>query len=145
MPGIIKSATWSPHGYKHNCKVTIRWALIVKHTKGRPAKYLPEINNQVLESEALKRGTLIYEERDNGTVLFQARFYLCDKIIGASNGIETDIVWVEWNSSAGGIYHGYPISEQELLDELRHRRRKKVMYFYRIILRRWQKLWKGKT
>jgi hypothetical protein len=41
------------------------------------------------------------------------------EVIGASQGEETNLVRVEWNPDPTGAYHGRPISEKELLEELR--------------------------
>jgi len=55
---------------------------------------------------------------------------ICDQIIGASNGKETDIVRVQWKENSGEL-HGRPYTEDELLGEMRRKGNDEEIAFYR--------------
>jgi hypothetical protein len=133
-----QTAAWSPHGYKHNSKLSTPWSKTRAWTK-RPngdAKYKPEINNKLLETRAIERGSFIYEEPG-----FRAYYYLCRDTIGASDGVDTDLIYVEWRCCQPSTYHGYPISEKELIDALNHKKRYRARYKLQRILRPYKKFW----
>jgi hypothetical protein len=104
------SPIWNRYRGKHRAKQSASWNQIVKTTNNGPAKYRQDFtdsDHEELELRCIRTGTLIEEV---GSV----RSYYLDvgRIIGASNGLETSIVYAEHNRT--GDVHGSPISPQEL-------------------------------
>ena len=101
---------WTNHGHKHFPDKNKSWNNIVKSTKNGPAKYSLEIKNiEIFERDAWKKGTPVTNGKN-----WKVKKY--DKIIGATEGKETQYVRIE--NSANTI-HGHPISESEYVKLLR--------------------------
>jgi len=94
---------------KHIPPTTVQWPAIVASTRNANALYHPaEVQNlQQLEMACLIDRVAFRELRNK-------RMYFIDagRVIGASEGVETPFLYVEWLSS--GEVHGRPITEGEL-------------------------------
>ena len=81
-------------------------------TGKRNAQYLPNVNNKVIEKEALEKGHII----DNGNNDY---YFIYDpgKVIGYDNGQPTS--WIRAELTSGDVYHGHPIAGDRLNKYLR--------------------------
>nr|WP_144470718.1 T7SS effector LXG polymorphic toxin [Bacillus safensis] len=103
----INNAVYSHHDNKHLKARTAEEAKRFSETGKRNAQYLPEINNKVLEKEALQKGHII----DNGNNNFYF-IYDTGKIVGYDNGKSTS--WIRGELTSGNVYHGHPIAGDRL-------------------------------
>jgi hypothetical protein len=105
-----KEPTWTRYNNKHRPRAGVPWNQIIKETTNNPAKYHPDITDdkhKKLELDCVAKGQLIDE---SGSV----RSYYMDVgyLIGASDGMETTIVYAEHGRS--GDLHGRPITKEQL-------------------------------
>ncbi|GAK40673.1 polymorphic toxin-type HINT domain-containing protein [Paenibacillus urinalis] len=94
---------WTAHGYKHFASKNMTWKDTVISTKSGPAKYVLGTDVEALERNVWENGTQV----TNGKTWKVMKF---DKVIGASEGVETQYVRVEYS---GGTIHGHPITQAE--------------------------------
>jgi hypothetical protein len=108
--GSLKPPRWNRYHYKHRAASNVPWEALVQRTARGPAKYCVDMTDEAqeaLEMSIIKDGILICQK---GSILM---FYMdIGRTIGASAGIETSLVYVEYNTS--GDVHGCPISPEEL-------------------------------
>ena len=106
---------WVAYFGRHSAKVNRPWREQIARTKNSTARYKGRVPQQSVETQALPpTGHLIYEQ--NNLRIYYLEFPF---IVGASLGEETNIVRVEWNADPLGSYHGRPMSEDELIDDLK--------------------------
>lgn len=87
----------------------ISWRKQVKQTKHDDAKYAPGVDIEELEMRCVAEGQEL--PRDIRPTV--RRFFLdTGETIGASEGEETTVVYVEWGND--GRVHGRPITKREL-------------------------------
>ena len=98
-----KDIVWTPHGYKHFASSKRSWAEIVRATTSGPAKYLPDIDIEVLERGVWRNGIPTTNGRSWKVMEFR-------EIIGAGVGNESRWVRVE---ESNNTIHGHPITQQE--------------------------------
>lgn len=122
-------ANWHRYRDKHAPKANRPWLDTIKYTKSYEAKYGLGVNIQTLEMSAVECEVA----HDTGEIRltnplcgkihpgndFSELYLVCDRIIGASDGKETDIVLVQWDEEPLGSVHGHPITEEDLLRKLR--------------------------
>jgi hypothetical protein len=106
---------WNSYNRKHRASNAVTWEQIVAATgrKNYPSKYVQAMSDEwqeFLETECVTPENLIAEE---GSI--RSYFKKFNGVIGASNGTETQYVYVEHLNA--GDFHGYPIS----IDKLRAR------------------------
>ena len=70
-----------------------------------PSQYLPEVDNQALELEALRRGTVIRGDPTTPGSTVHVR-YDAGRIIGYDGGEAVTTMRAE--IAAGDVYHGHP-------------------------------------
>jgi hypothetical protein len=93
---------------KHRPPEGLSWQQIVDNTKNGNALYcITEADQRQAEAECLMNGPLLREIKNK-----RMFFMEMDQVIGASEGVETKFIYVEWLVS--GECHGRPITEQEL-------------------------------
>ncbi|MED4753608.1 hypothetical protein P9361_19895 [Brevibacillus choshinensis] len=100
---LTEDVSWTNHGYKHFPSKNTTWSDVVKSTKSGPAKYIPGTDVEALERMVWEKGSPV----TNGKTWKVMKF---DKIIGASEGGNTQYIRVEYS---GGTIHGHPITELE--------------------------------
>ena len=104
------NVNWTSHGYKHFPDKSKPWKQIVQSTKNGPAKYSPNIGDiETFERDAWATGTPTTNGKN-----WRVKAY--DRVIGATNGMETKYVRIECSANT---IHGHPISEQEYLGLIR--------------------------
>lgn len=96
---------WTNHGFKHFPSKNTSWSSVVKSTKNGPAKYKHNTNVEALERGVWATGQPV----NNGKSWKVERF---SEVIGASNGVETNYVRVEYSA---GTIHGHPITKAEYI------------------------------
>lgn len=79
---------------------------------GGNAQYLPGINNNAIEKQALMKGNIV-KYKDKGVTYY---IYNAGEIIGYDSGIATSWIRAELSS---GFYHGHPIAGERLANYLR--------------------------
>ena len=119
MPPTWLPPSWDNHGDKHRPPPGIVWRKLVKETTGSPGYYLPTVTVQQQREWELRciertpdgmryaHGNLITETNSKRTFWMDA-----GEVVGASAGVETRYIFVEW--AVSGAVHGRPISPQEL-------------------------------
>jgi len=123
---------WDLYNRKHWAR-NGDWKEQVKDTKDGPAKYWKEIDVRQFEESIVEHETNERNEsvltRSRKIVPGNCRFLYCvfDRIIGASDGKETDIVRVQWD--ADGTLHGRPFNESQLTAELGRKNPTELEYF----------------
>jgi hypothetical protein len=101
---------WAPEddGYdKHLPEYQGEWGKIVESTRnGGIAKYHPDLTHEQIRSieMTLDVSRQFYGSEDGGYF-----YQLCTRIIGASDGEETDIVFIKAGNC--GAVHGQPITK----------------------------------
>ena len=98
-----EDVAWTPYGYKHFASPKLSWTEILRTTTRGPAKYLSNINVELLEKYVWSNGI----QTTNGRSWKVMEF---GEIIGASAGTESR--WVRVAESNNTI-HGHPITQQE--------------------------------
>lgn len=116
------------------------WGEVVVRTgEGRRiARYRNRLPNVEIETIEMSFQCLLdgaTEEEFLGGFIFQKRierFYyvICDGIVGASLGQETNIVKVRYHQV--GSVHGHPITERELIGSLRKHNRDELQRYQKI-------------
>ena len=96
---------WSNYSFKHSAPKSVPWKEIVKSTKSGPAKYLQDIDIEILERNVFANGI----PTTNGK---HWKVFEFANDIGASAGKMVRWVRVEFS---GGTIHGHPISYKEYL------------------------------
>jgi RHS repeat-associated protein len=94
---------WTSHGGKHIASKKAPWKTVVETTKNGPAKYIPGTDIESLERMVWHNGSPVTNGRTWKVMEF-------DRVIGASEGIESK--WIRVEMSANTI-HGHPISLNE--------------------------------
>jgi hypothetical protein len=104
------------HYPKHAAKGSRPWPEQIKKTRNGVAIYKKgvNLNQQQIETAALPPGGHLIIEQENRRIYYREFSY----IIGASKGEPTRIVRVQHDGDPLGSYHGYPITETELICEL---------------------------
>jgi hypothetical protein len=105
---------WVDYRGRHRARGSRPWSDQVAATRSGKARYAKSIDVKHIETLALAEGHLVFEQ---GNV--RVFYYVCDGVIGASVGEETHIVRVEWLADPLGSYHGRPITESQLTEELK--------------------------
>jgi hypothetical protein len=126
----IEEAEWTPHGYKHKKAKTVEEAK-EKSMKGKrpPAQYLPGIDNEKLEREALRKAEYIYVDKDKNVVYF---FYDTRRPVGYDGGDETTWIRAELRKDENTpVLHGHPISVKRLENEYLKDKNKKSWFLRR--------------
>jgi hypothetical protein len=105
----LDRAEWSDHGRKHMKATTEQEARTMSEVsesgEPNPSQYLPDVNNQALELEALRNGEVIRGNPadPNGTVHVR---YDAGRVIGYDGGEAVTTMRAEITS--GDTYHGHP-------------------------------------
>jgi hypothetical protein len=104
----LDGAQWDPHGYKHMQARTEAQARDMTtptdDNPSPPSQYLPEINNQALELEALRNGEVIRGDRADPSSGVHVK-YDAGRVIGYDNG---EPVTTMRSELSGNSYHGHP-------------------------------------
>jgi hypothetical protein len=105
----LDRAKWSDHGRKHMQARSAEQAKEMTTPTDRdpapPSQYLPEVDNQALELEALRRGTVIRGDPTTPGSTVHVR-YDAGRIIGYDGGEAVTTMRAE--IAAGDVYHGHP-------------------------------------
>lgn len=105
----LARAKWSPHDAKHmkaTSEAQARRMTTPSDTQpDPPSQYLPDVNNQALELEALQNGTVIRGNPNDPGSTVHVR-YDAGRVIGYDGGEPTTTMRAEL--TAGDVYHGHP-------------------------------------
>ncbi|RKH96059.1 RHS repeat-associated core domain-containing protein [Corallococcus sp. AB038B] len=107
----VARSQWTNHGNKHLKAKTVEDAIKASAGKGAPGQYIPKIDNEKLEREALRLGQVIKGDPSDpgGTVHVYHRF---DDYVGYADGKPTR--WIRAEITAGDIIHGHPRSVSDV-------------------------------
>ena len=101
----LDRAKWSDHGNKHKRARSAEEAKEMTTSPDAASQYLPEVNNQALELEALQRGTVIKGDPDTPGSTVHVK-YDAGRVIGYDGGEAVTTMRAE--ISGGDVYHGHP-------------------------------------
>jgi hypothetical protein len=110
----IHEAEFFNHNNKHLKAKTEEQAKQFSQTGGKEAQYLPSVNNKVLEKETMWNSLntgLFVKKADGETFYFYHKF---DESIGYNLGKPTKWVRAELSGGDSPVYHGHPVSIQEV-------------------------------
>ncbi|WP_143085352.1 hypothetical protein [Planifilum fulgidum] len=108
-----------------NIKRQKRWS----ERKRPPAQYLPDIDDEKLEREALRKAEYIYVDKDKNVVYF---FYDTRRPVGYDGGDETTWIRAELRKDKNTpVLHGHPISVKRLENEYLKDKNKKPRFLRR--------------
>jgi hypothetical protein len=113
-PGWLPAYWAGPEYDKHWPVYAVPWDEVVESTKDGVRKYHNDLSRadiQHLEMSYRKNGRRIQHPKDH----LVAHWIIIDaerEVVGASNGVESNVILVKRNKT--GPVHGHPINEQEL-------------------------------
>jgi hypothetical protein len=112
----FRPPSWEADYDKHYPDYSVSWKQILRTTRGlegvaryHPSLSLADIERTEIETVSLGLGVEIVEKQQPHKRVFWRRMAAT---VGASNGRETDLIYVEYGRQ--GNVHGRPITEAEL-------------------------------